>query len=264
MSQEKLAKLMSKDKSLVRRVSDIEVDEITLTKKGALGDEADAVLLFKEDESLTEESEEVTEESSAVLEKEEESVKPEGGTEEVAELEKEVEEVETPEAMTVDAAVAFLTKEDLSDEQKNQIADLAIGLLDTADLGKVSDSDEDSTGVTTSPEAASAFPEEAMTLLKSISESIQSLAKPDNSDLNDEVVIEKEEIQDPVKEEEGILDVADQILRKSQDEKKAHGRAAQDAEVMKKLGALATSLSGFQERFENTQRTLDRACGRDA
>lgn len=50
MSEKKLEEIMSKDKSLVRRVSDIEVEEVTLTRKGALGDEADAVILYKSDE----------------------------------------------------------------------------------------------------------------------------------------------------------------------------------------------------------------------
>lgn len=257
MSKEnKLAQLMSKDKTLVRRVSDIEVDEITLTKKGALGDEADAVLLFKEDEPVAEESTE----DAAVLEKEEVATDEVVATGETV-LEKEADEEVSEVTLDVDTAVAFLAKEELSDEQKNQIADLAIGLLDSADLGKATDTDDE---VLAPAEAATEFPEEAMNLLKSISESIQLLASP--KELEKEVQVAKEDTEEltEVADEVCFLDAADQLLRKSQDEKRAQGRAAQETAVANSMASLASTLNSLNEKFTNTQRTLDRACGKDA
>tara|TARA_R110000824_G_scaffold172833_3_gene350805 strand:+ start:3665 stop:4639 length:975 start_codon:yes stop_codon:yes gene_type:complete len=140
MSEKKLEEIMSKDKSLVRRVSDIEVEEVTLTKKGALGDEADAVILYKEDEKETPE----VKEEVAELEKEqwiEETT--EEVVEETAELEKEdiAEEATDGKAeMDFDSAISFIQKGELTDEQKQSVLDTALVMFDAADLEKEEDS----------------------------------------------------------------------------------------------------------------------------
>lgn len=132
MSEKKLEEIMSKDKSLVRRVSDIEVEEVTLTKKGALGDEADAVILYKEEDEKTDA---VTEDEAAILEKE----TTEEVAEEVAELEKEEVAEDTKDGnieMDFDSAISFIQKGELSDEQKQAVLDTALVIFDAADLEK--------------------------------------------------------------------------------------------------------------------------------
>lgn len=74
---DKLAKIIQSDPDMVRRASDIEVDEVTLTKKGALGDQADAVILFKEE---GEKSDDTKEDEAVELEKKsDDSYKPTSG-----------------------------------------------------------------------------------------------------------------------------------------------------------------------------------------
>lgn len=260
MSKEsQLAELMSKDKDLVRRVSGIEVEEITLTKKGALGDEADAVLLFKEDGEA--EVKEANKEEVAELEKEvvtEDVV--EDVVEETAELEKTVDSAPVKDMPSPEDAIALLKDGELSDEQKEAVLDLALGLCSTTDLTKADDTESVAT------ESSAVFPEEAMNLLKSMSEALTKLTTSTPALVEDEVVIEKDDTKPEAVAEPklSVLQQADQLLRKSLDDKKAQGRALQDADVLKRLGDLAEGFANISKLEAETRRTLDRACGKDA
>ena len=61
-----------------------------------------------------------------------------------------------------------------------------------------------------------------------------------------------------------VIEKADMLLRKSLEDKKAHGRATQDAAVLKKIEEVAGIMSGISNDLNETRRTLDRACGKDA
>jgi hypothetical protein len=234
---------------LVRRVADIKVEEITFAEKGALGDEADAVLLFKEDvEAVTGD----TATDVAAEEAVEETVVVEDVSAE-AELEKTTEEV-APE-MTCEDAIALLKAQELTDEQKDSVLSFASSLFEDVDLVK----EDESTSNAVSEVADE--PESVMQLLKSIKESLDNLqVKPEPVVAEDEPVLIEKELETPV----SFLDEVEQLLRKSQDEKMAHGRATQDSVIMQKLDDLATKMAGFHDKFESTRRTLDRACGEDA
>lgn len=253
--QNELANLIQKN-DLVRRVSDIEVEEITLTKKGALGDEADAIILFKEDNS--EEVEQAEKEVSVELEKTgDEEVTDDVASTEV-ELEKATEEVADKPELTCEDALQLLKSQELTDEQKDSVLQFASSLFEDVDLVK-----EDEVA---SPAEEPITSAEAVQLLKSIKESIDNMSLKRESEevavddiVSEPVVIEKE-IEKPV----SVLDEVDQILRKSQDEKLAQGRASQDAAILEKLDKLASEMAGIQEKFNRTRRTLDRACGEDA
>tara|TARA_R110002096_G_scaffold66682_5_gene162274 strand:+ start:6164 stop:7093 length:930 start_codon:yes stop_codon:yes gene_type:complete len=306
--QSELASLIQKN-DLVRRVSDIEVEEITLTKKGALGDEADAIILFKEDNS--EEIEQADKEVSVELEK--------TGDEEVAddvasvevELEKATEEVADKPELTCEDALQLLKSQELTDEQKDSVLQFASSLFEDVDLVK-----EDEVAL---PESGKfSFPglvfsteqrlqpqqvqnlwkdlknqhemceahgtpmivhsglklengnisasSDAMQLLKSIKESIDNMSLKRESEevAVDDIVSEPVAIEKEIEKPVSVLDEVDQILRKSQDEKQAQGRASQDAAILEKLDKLASEMAGIQEKFNRTRRTLDRACGEDA
>lgn len=233
--EDKLARIMSKDKSLVRRVSDIEVEEITLTKKGAIGDEADAVLLFKEqvetEDALSENSEdEVVDEVPDDVAEE--------VTEEVADLAKE--------EPTFEDAISLMKSDTLTDEQKEQIVDLALSFAQPADLEKDETVD-------------SVFPEEAMSLLKSINDTVQSLVtSKEDIEIEPEVELTKQEPEEP------LLHKVGSILRKAQEERKAQGRAKQDADFVGGVTSLSRSLKELSDNIEKTKRSLNRACGQDA
>lgn len=253
--QNELANHIQKN-DLVRRVSDIEVEEITLTKKGALGDEADAIILFKEDNS--EEIEQAEKEEPVELEKTgDEKVTEEVVSTEV-ELEKATEEVADKPELTCEDALQLLKSQELTDEQKDSVLQFASSLFEDVDLVK-----EDEVASSIGEAVTSA---EVVQLLKSIKESIDNMSLKRESEevavgdiVSEPVVIEKE-FEKPV----SFLDEVEQLLRKSQDEKMAQGRASQDSVIMKKLDDLATKMAGFHEKFESTRRTLDRACGEDA
>jgi hypothetical protein len=245
--ENKLASLMKKDPTLVRRVSDIEVEEITLTKKGAIGDEADAVLLFKESVEVdrTEEEEEVS------LEKDDSVTEPEATVEaepEVVELTKE--EVEEPLPVSFDVAVSFLKKESLSDDQKNTIIDLALGFAGSADLEKES---ETSALPTTS--------DEVMQLLKSMNTAITKLAEKDTAV---SVVAVTETVKESIPEKRSLLSEVGASLRKAQDERSAHGRAKQDSDFMDVISKLNMALSEVSQKMDVSKKNLNRACGQDA
>jgi hypothetical protein len=260
MSEAKLAKIIQSDPSLVRRASDIEVDEVTLTgiDNGALGAQANAVVLLKQ-----------TEEASP-----DELVADEVATEEVAEvavLEKEepTEEVALPE-IDFDSAVAFIRKEELTDDQKTSLVDMALELNQAADLEK-SGNDED-TPATIEPVAESAFPAEAMEMLKSMSESLAKLTAPaiESTDNLTEVADESAEL---IKSEETntedivVPSLADSVgmrLLKAQEERLAQGRAEQDASLLNAVSSLSASLSAVTQKLEASGQKLSRACGQDA
>ena len=257
MSEAKLAKIIQDDPSLVRRSSDIEVDEVTLTKKGALGDQADAVMLLKQ-----------TEEASP-----DELVADEVATEEVAEvavLEKEepTGEVVLPE-IDFESAVAFIRKGELTDDQKTSLVDMALELNQAVDLEK---SGDDVEMATIEPVSESAFPAEAMEMLKSMSESLAKLTAPavESTDNLTEVADEPAEL---IKSEETntedivVPSLADSVgmrLLKAQEERLAQGRAEQDASLLNAVSSLSASLSAVTQKLEASGQKLSRACGQDA
>jgi hypothetical protein len=267
MSEAKLAKIIQDDPSLVRRSSDIEVDEVTLTKKGALGDQADAVMLLKQ-----------TEEASP-----DELVADEVATEEVAEvavLEKEepTGEVVLPE-IDFESAVAFIRKGELTDDQKTSLVDMALELNQAVDLEK---SGDDVEMATIEPVSESAFPAEAMEMLKSISEAVSG-STPSIS-LNAEQVhqlwanlaaqhrIEELPVELIKSDETNTEDIvvpslADSVgmrLLKAQEERLAQGRAEQDASLLNAVSSLSASLSAVTQKLEASGQKLSRACGQDA
>lgn len=246
--EKKLAAIIQADPTMVRRSSDIEVDEITLTKQGALGDQADAIVLLKEtvEEVVEETAEEavITEEAVAVLEKEE-------PTEEVA---------PAPE-LDFDTAVAFLQKCVLTEDQKSSLVDV------TLDLSQSLEKSGNDTPDITEPVVESAFPTEAMELLKSLVEAVAKLSPQ-------ETTTEELEVTEAViaKSEDNTKDIvvpslADSVgmqLLKAQDERKAQGRAEQDASLMNAVSSLSASLSAVTAKLEASGQKLNRACGQDA
>ena len=259
MSEAKLAKIIQDDPSLVRRSSDIEVDEVTLTKKGALGDQADAVMLLKQ-----------TEEASP-----DELVADEVATEEVAEvavLEKEepTGEVVLPE-IDFESAVAFIRKGELTDDQKTSLVDMALELNQAVDLEK---SGDDVEMATIEPVSESAFPAEAMEMLKSISDAISKISVESMIKVGDSTIEEKlEESAELIKSEETntedivVPSLADSVgmrLLKAQEERLAQGRAEQDASLLNAVSSLSASLSAVTQKLEASGQKLSRACGQDA
>lgn len=243
----KLAKKIASDPTLKRRVADIEVEEITLTKKGALGDVADAVVLLKEGEPDT-----------APVEKPEEEVALE--KEEAVEESAVVEEV----VLDADSAVSFLKKESLTDEQKEAVLDLALSLHDSADLEKDLEPTDSETTEAVAPVAeAGSFPAEAMELLKTMNETLSKLVPDEDEDEESEEVSLTKGVE-PATPEPSVIEVAEQLLRKSQDEKRAQGRAKQEADVQNQIKVLSDVLSDLGTGFAKTQRTLLRELGEDA
>lgn len=270
MSEKKLEEIMSKDKSLVRRVSDIEVEEVTLTTKGALGDEADAVILYKEDNEETKEEEVADLEKEATAEETAEETTEEAA-EEVVELEKEEVAEEAKDGnieMDFDSAISFIQKGELTDDQKQSVLDAALVMFDAADLEKEQPVTE-------------SFPEEAMQLLKSIHESIEQRlpavadskeepveekAADLEKDLDDEAasIDDKEDKTDFLKKEVSVIDDVDRLLQDAKEIKLKKQRSEQEAAVNKKLDEMSSVLSGLTEKFTETQRRLARECGIDA
>ena len=264
MSEKKLEEIMSKDKSLVRRVSGIDVEEVTLTKKGALGDEADAVILYKEED---EKANDVKEDEVAELEKEQETT--EEATEEVAELEKEEVAEDTTDGnveMDFDSAISFIQKGELTDEQKQSVLDTALVMFDAADLEK---------------EAAEPEASEVVDLLKQILEKVspseetpelekeipeQFKKKEKKTDDNSEEGEDKEDKKPEFlkKEEVSVIDKVEQALRESKAAKLAKEQSDKEAEVHNKLNEMSSVLSGLTKKFTETQRRLSRECGIDA
>ena len=243
-SESKLANFMDKNKDLVRQTADIEVDEITFAKSGALGEEANAVVMLKSD-SL--ESEEVDKEEPAAIEKSNE-------TELVAE------------ELTFDDAVSLIRKSELTDEQKSSLVDLTLEVAGEADIEK--------------QDTFPGFTESTLELLNSMNCSIQKLLEKTEAvtgtgfqatnpvtDIPEATGTEKESVE-LKKESEvpqlSVIEKADMLLRKSLEDKKAHGRASQDAAVLKKIEEVAGIMSGISNNLNETRRTLDRACGKDA
>jgi len=262
MSEKKLAEIMSKDKDLVRRVSDIEVEEVTLTKKGALGDEADAVILYKEED---EKQDEVKEDEVADLEKEavtEDTT--EEAAEEVVELEKEEVAEDATDGnieMDFDSAISFIQKGELTDEQKQSVLDTALVMFDAADLEKEQPAPE-----------VSAFPEEAMDLLKSIHgllekelpEQFKNKKKSDEDSEEDDSEDKEDKKPEFLKKEVDVLGDVDRLLREADEAKLEKQRSEQEAAINSKLDELSSVLSGLAEKHTETQRRLARECGIDA
>ena len=259
MSEAKLAKIIQSDPTLVRRASDIEVDEVTLTgiDNGALGAQANAVVLLKQaDDSDGAVTDEVSDEPAV------EGV----ATEEVAVLEKETPAVEValPE-IDFDSAVAFIRKSELTDDQKTSLVDVALELNQAAGLEK-SGNDED-ISATIETVAESAFPAEAMELLKSISETLSKLTAPaeilevteESAELTKSTETNTEDIVVP-----SLADSVGMRLLKAQEERRAQGRAEQDASLLNAVSSLSASLSAVTQKLEASGQKLSRACGQDA
>lgn len=261
MSEKKLAEIMSKDKSLVRRVSDIEVEEVTLTKKGALGDEADAVILYKEEGEKTSD---IPEDEVATLEKE----TTEEAIEEVAELEKEEVAENAKDGnieMDFDSAISFIQKGELSDEQKQAVLDTALVMFDAADLEKDAEPMPDSAD----------FQKDVMESLgnihglleKALPEQFKKKKKSEDDNEKSEDSDDDKEDKKPEflkKEELSVVDTVDQLLRKSQEARLAKEKSDKEAAVQNKLNEMSSVLSGLTEKFTETQRRLNRECGIDA
>ena len=254
---DKLAKIIQSDPDMVRRASDIEVDEVTLTKKGALGDQADAVILFKEDAE----------------EQPDGAVSDEATEEEVAVVEKEEPEVVAPK-LDFESAVSFIRKSELTEEQRTSLVDMALELNQSADIEKTGNE----TGTAATIE--SVFPEEAMNLLKSMSESLSKLTAPPNPMYistakltEDETLGTLGEPAEIVKSEETteakapVSSLAESVgarLLKAQEERLAQGRAEQDASLLNAVGSLSASLEAVTQKLEASGKKLNRACGQDA
>jgi len=293
MSEAKLAKIIQSDPTLVRRASDIEVDEVTLTgiDNGALGAQANAVVLLKQaDEQSTGED---APDGAVTDEVADESVVEElTANEEVAVLEKEdvTEEVTLPE-IDFDSAVAFIRKSELTDDQKTSLVDVALELNQAADIEK-SGNDED-ISATIETVAGLAFPAEAMEMLKSISDaiskiSVESMIKVGDSTLEEKLdsaikagamtpaEVRKEMGLPPLgatkstetnTEDIVVPSLADSVgmrLLKAQEERRAQGRAEQDASLLNAVSSLSASLSDVAQKLEASGQKLSRACGQDA
>jgi hypothetical protein len=125
---------------------------------------------------------------------------------------------------------------------------------------------------TIEPVSESAFPAEAMEMLKSMSESLAKLTAPaiESTDNLTEVADESAEL---IKSEETntedivVPSLADSVgmrLLKAQEERLAQGRAEQDASLLNAVSSLSASLSAVTQKLEASGQKLSRACGQDA
>jgi len=300
-AEEKLKTLMAKNPDLVRRVSGIEVEEITMTKQGALGDEADTVLLFKSDEepsvaslvsdawptrdSLVELSKEIDPELltdgvpfDVAFKKEDGTfgvyIKKEDGpaqlsfslsgdfSSEAYWVQKACEPVE-PELCFGDVK-AVLEKAVLTEDEKTDLVDITLRLAgEEAVLEKADEIDEtkDNNDVATLLKGFGDIVAENTAALKSL---ISDRVAAELIAVNEQpTTLEKSE---PV-EAAPVLDVlaqAEQLLRKSRNDKAAQGRVAAGELAARKIEDLSQAVKGLSDRFSETNRKLLRACGQDA
>ena len=161
---------------------------------------------------------------------------------------------------------AVLEKSSLTEDEKTDLVDIALRIAgEEAVLEKADEIDEeakDNNDVATLLKGFGDLIAENTAALKSL---VGGLAAETDSEVAESsAVLNKSDVPDEPAPELDVLARAEQLLRKSRDDKESQGRAAAGGLAARKIEELSQAVIGLSDRFSETNRKLLRACGQDA